>query len=289
MNRLRVDDGAEIAYEVDDFTSPWLCPSDKETIFLYHGSCETSEVFTSMVPLLAQHYRVIRMDERGLGKSAMPSGSYKPDIGLFVADIIAVADELQLKKFHLFAQSSGGLACISLAISYPERLHSLVLCQTPYRLPAELKPIYSLDSESISAAILKYGFREWQRKVPGYRVFNLDRVSPDIVKWYAEFRSRNPDEVTAARTEWAFEIDLSKDIKSIHVPTAMIFGQGSYQTSTDSIQFVKEQNASIEIHTISGDLGQCLHVVIPEEIARTVLRYLDKFRKARQVESKSRH
>ena len=274
MEKLRFADGTEIAYYVDDFMDPWIKPEDKETLLLYHGSCEAAEVFTPMVPLLARNYRVVRIDERGLGHSSMAPGTYTPSTEVFVSDLLALIDHLGINKFHLFAQSSGGLVCVPFALAYPQRLKSLILCQTPYQMPPELIPLYSLDAGSMSAAILKYGFREWQRKVPGYRVFNLDKVAQVVVDWYADFRSRNPDEVNAARTEWAFGINLADNIKDISVPTALICGEGSYQTSPEAIGFVKEQNPAIEIRALSGNLGQCIHVVMPGEIAESVLNYL---------------
>jgi pimeloyl-ACP methyl ester carboxylesterase len=280
MEKLRVSDGTQIAYYVDDFMEPWIKAEDKETLLLYHGSCEAAEVFTSMVPLLARHYRVVRIDERGLGQSRMAPGTYTPSTEVFVADLLAVVDHLGVDKFHLLAQSSGGLVCVPFALAYPQRLKSLVLCQTPYRMPPELIPLYSLDTESMSAAILKYGFREWQRKVPGYRVFNLEKVDQVVVDWYADFRSRNPDEVNAARTEWAFGVNLADKIKDISVPTTLICGEGSYQTSPEAIRFVKEQNPAIQIRTLSGNLGQCIHVVMPDEIAESVLNYLKDQKKS---------
>lgn len=274
MEKLRVADGTEIAYYVDDFMEPWIKPENKETLVLYHGSCEAAEVFTSMVPLLARHYRVVRIDERGLGQSRMAPGTYVPSTEIFVSDLLAVVDHLGLDKFHLFAQSSGGLICVPFALAYPRRLKSLILCQTPYQMPPSLIPIYSLDAGSMSAAILKYGFREWQRIVPGYRVFNLDKVDQVVVDWYADFRSKNPDEVNAARTEWAFGENLADKIKDIAVPSILISSEGSRQTSPEAIKFVKEQNPAIEMKALKGDLGQCIHVVMPEEIAESVLDYL---------------
>lgn len=274
MEKLRVADGTEIAYYVDDFMAPWIPPEAKETLVLYHGSCEGAEVFTSMVPLLAPHYRVVRIDERGLGQSRMAPGSYVASTEIFVSDLLAVADHLGLDRFHLFVQSSGGLVCVPFALAYPQRLQSLILCQTPYQMPPSLIPVYSLDTESISAAILKYGFREWQRKVPGYRVFNLEKVDPVVVDWYADFRARNPDEVNAARTEWAFGENLADQIRQISVPSILISGEGSYQTSPEAIRFVREQNPAIEMRTLKGDLGQCIHVVMPEQISEAVLDYL---------------
>ena len=231
------------------FVEPWIEPEDKETLVLYHGSCEAAEVFTSMVPFLARHFRVVRIDERGLGHSRMAPGTYRPSTDLFVSDLLALIDHLAVGKVHLFAQSSGGLVCVPFALAHADRLKSLILCQTPYRMPPELVPVYALDTESMSAAILKYGFREWQRKVPGYRVFNLEKVPPVVVDWYADFRSRNPVEVNAARTEWAFGINLADSIKDIAVPTTLISGEGSYQTSPEAIAFVQQQNPAIEMRT----------------------------------------
>jgi pimeloyl-ACP methyl ester carboxylesterase len=278
MNKVKVSDGAEIAYYVDDLIEAWIPESEKETLVLYHGCAENASVFKPMVASLARRYRVVRLDERGMGESKLPPGTYEASTQRFVDDLEGVMDHLGIEKFHLFTESSGGLVAVPFALAHPDRLLSLLLCQTPYRMNPDLKPVYAMGEESITAAVQRYGFREWQRRVPGWRVFNLEKVDGRIVEWLMDFRAQHPDDVAGKRTEWAFTVDLSDRIKDIRVPTLLIYSGGSYQNSTGMVDYVKAQNPAVVTKYIEGDLGQCTHLVMPDEVAQAMLEYMATLR-----------
>lgn len=71
--KMRVDDGAELFYTIDDFTDPWSQP---ETVVLHHGMAKNHRLWYASVPVLAQHYRVVRFDMRGMGQSSVPEAGY---------------------------------------------------------------------------------------------------------------------------------------------------------------------------------------------------------------------
>ena len=68
--KVRLGDGAELFYTVDDFTDPWTQP---ETVVLHHGMAKNHKLWYAWVPILAQHYRVVRFDMRGMGQSSVPA------------------------------------------------------------------------------------------------------------------------------------------------------------------------------------------------------------------------
>src|SRR5438270_5893680 len=83
--------------------------------------------------------------------------------------IVAVLDALSLPRVHWVGESSGGIIGLLLAATRPERVASLVLCNTPTRIPDEIKGIYALGGESTAAAIRAHGVGEWCRQTLGYR------------------------------------------------------------------------------------------------------------------------
>jgi 3-oxoadipate enol-lactonase len=277
MLHIPASDGVKIACYVDDLTDLWVPEEQKEWILLYHGSCETAAIFNPIVATLARHFKVLRMDERGMGRSTVEPGSYKPSTERFMEDVRNVIDALGIDRFHFFAEGSGGICAMSFALAHPERLKTLVLCQTPYRLPRDLVPVYCLGEASIGAAIRKLGFREWQRKVPGYRSFNLDSVDPQLVEWYGDYRAQNSDEASSARTEWAFTIDLQDKVSEIRVPTMLMAATGTYQTPPAVLEFVRKANPGIELHDLPGSHGQAVHVTMPDLVADTATGFIKKW------------
>src|SRR6267142_1021315 len=65
--KLRLSDGAELFYTIDDYTDPWTQP---ETVVLHHGMAKNHQLWYAWIPILAQHYRVVRFDMRGMGQSS---------------------------------------------------------------------------------------------------------------------------------------------------------------------------------------------------------------------------
>ena len=71
--KLRLDDGCELFYTIDDFTDPWTEP---ETVVMHHGMAKNHKLWFGWVPIVARHYRVIRFDMRGMGQSDVPEPGY---------------------------------------------------------------------------------------------------------------------------------------------------------------------------------------------------------------------
>ncbi len=65
---VRLDDGAELFYRVDDFTDPWTRP---ETVVLHHGIAKNHKLWYGWIPILSRYYRVVRFDMRGHGQSSV--------------------------------------------------------------------------------------------------------------------------------------------------------------------------------------------------------------------------
>lgn len=87
---------------------------------------------------LAESYRVITFDNRGIGDSDAPPGPY--DIGMMAADAAGVLDAAGVTRAHVMGASLGGMIAQTLALEYPGRVDRLILaCTTPggdaYPLP----------------------------------------------------------------------------------------------------------------------------------------------------------
>jgi proline iminopeptidase len=76
--------------------------------------------------LLCRAYRVISYDQRGGGLSTCHNKKFGPSEHL--TDLLSVAEELGLNKFHLFGHSWGGLLAQLFAQLCPGRIKSLFLC-----------------------------------------------------------------------------------------------------------------------------------------------------------------
>lgn len=112
-----------------------------EAALLCMGHSYSSEMWHRAIPALAAHHRVLTFDNRGVGHSDAPRPPYS--VEQLAADGIAVMDAAGVERCHVYGVSMGGLTAQELALSYRERVRSLVLGCTgciepednPIRLP----------------------------------------------------------------------------------------------------------------------------------------------------------
>jgi pimeloyl-ACP methyl ester carboxylesterase len=91
------------------------------------------------VPPIADSRRVFRPDLLGCGKSDIPALRYAYTPEGIGAQILAVLDSFSLSRVHWVGETSGGIIGLLLAAAYPERIASLILCNTPTRISDEIK------------------------------------------------------------------------------------------------------------------------------------------------------
>ncbi len=99
-------------------------------VLLIMGLGYTSVMWHRTRPALAQRYRTIAFDNRGVGMSDVPPGPYS--IATMASDAAAVLDAAGISRAHVFGVSMGGAIAQEFALQYPERTCSLILgCTAP--------------------------------------------------------------------------------------------------------------------------------------------------------------
>jgi len=99
---------------------------NSETVILLHGGPGTPEDMQALIDFLAPYFQVIYFHQRGTVKSPCPSEDYS--MYSYVSDIESIASHFNLKKFHLFGHSWGGLYAGLYAERRSNRIISMFLC-----------------------------------------------------------------------------------------------------------------------------------------------------------------
>ncbi|NHC47625.1 alpha/beta fold hydrolase [Motilibacter aurantiacus] len=92
-------------------------------VLLVHGFPETWWAFHKLIPLLAQHHRVIAVDLRGFGDSDNGPGDY--DSTTSAGDLHALVEHLGLGPVHVVGQDLSGGAVFRFASCHPADVLSL--------------------------------------------------------------------------------------------------------------------------------------------------------------------
>ena len=82
-------------------------------------------------------WRVLRYDSRGHGGSEGPPGAYSFE--QLAEDVRALMDLVGIERAHFVGLSMGGMVGQALALDHPERVRSLVLCDTRGHTPESRK------------------------------------------------------------------------------------------------------------------------------------------------------
>jgi pimeloyl-ACP methyl ester carboxylesterase len=100
-----------------------------EPIVLLHAATGSSRVWEYQVPAFTQSgYRVIAFDRRGFGRSVVDPTGAQPGTG--ADDLLALADHLGIDRLHLVGTAAGGFVALDFAVSFPQRLLSLVVANS---------------------------------------------------------------------------------------------------------------------------------------------------------------
>ncbi len=99
-------------------------------VLLIMGLGYASAMWYRTRPVLAQHFRTLAFDNRGVGLSNVPPGPYS--IAIMASDAAAVLDAAGIARAHVFGVSMGGMIAQEFALQHPARTHSLILgCTSP--------------------------------------------------------------------------------------------------------------------------------------------------------------
>ena len=98
-------------------------------VVFMHAATGSSRVWEHQMPAFTQAgYRVIAHDRRGWGRSVIdPSG---PQPGTAADDLQALMDHLGIDRIHLVGTAAGAIGSLDFALSFPQRLRSLVVANS---------------------------------------------------------------------------------------------------------------------------------------------------------------
>ncbi len=97
-------------------------------ILFLHGAGGNHLSWWQQVPVFAEEYRCITVDQRGFGQSSDAPGG--PGPAALGTDALALLDHLGIARAAVVAQSMGGWAAVGAAVRAPERFWAIVLANT---------------------------------------------------------------------------------------------------------------------------------------------------------------
>lgn len=106
----------------------WESTGSGSPVLLINGLGSISTAWHRLLPRLADEFRVITFDNRGVGRSGVPAEPYT--LAEMSSDAVAVLDAAGVEGAHVVGMSLGGLIAQDLALQHSSRVQSLVLAST---------------------------------------------------------------------------------------------------------------------------------------------------------------
>jgi pimeloyl-ACP methyl ester carboxylesterase len=243
-----------------------------QPLVLIPGFATGQWIWYKQVPELSKHYKTIIFDNRGVGRSN--SAPYPYSFQKMAQDIINLLDLLKIKKAHILGASMGGFIAQILALHYPERVSSLILCCTSFggknHIPPSAETLIAMssfqdpNSEERVRKNLAFAFAE---------EFHIK--NPKEVEQITQLRLANPilGQAYLSQLQSAMTFEVENELVELDVPTLVVTGdqdlivpqQNSYNLSN------KIKNSKLLI--ING-AGHSVFIESPTEFNQAVIDFL---------------
>ena len=227
MPDIKTDDGCTIHAEIEG-------PENAPVLMLSNSLGTTLHMWDDQVGPFTKHFRLLRYDRRGHGKSSVPKGPYTMErLG---RDVLAVLDGLGIAKINWCGLSMGGMVGQWLGANAAE----------PRR---ETRPLQHIVVFRRQERLERPAASSWREKgVPAFAPANMER-------WFTKgFRERAPQVVARVQAMFAAtaldgylgcgaavrDMDHRALLPKITAPTLVIAGKHDPATVPEANEYIQQ-------------------------------------------------
>ncbi len=258
MPDIKTDDGCVIHVEIEG-------PERAPVLMLSNSLGTNLHMWDEQVGPFTRHFRLVRYDRRGHGKSGVPKGPYTMErLG---RDVVAVLDGLGIQNINWCGLSMGGMVGMWLGANAPNRVDKLILSNTSSFFP----------DKTI-----------WDGRIKLVRDKGLEGiVDANMERWFtAGFRERSPSAMEKMRGmflatkvdgyvgcgEAIRDMDHRPLLPKITVPTLVIAGRQDPATTLEAGEYIKQHIPGAKIAVLEA--AHISNLEQPRAYAETVLGFL---------------
>ncbi|NDJ20564.1 alpha/beta fold hydrolase [Nostoc sp. B(2019)] len=244
-----------------------------EPLLLIAGFLCDHTYWSLLMPSLVSHYQVIRLDNRGMGRSSAPDNPYS--IKQMASDIAALLDRIGIDKVHLVAHSMGGQIAQELVLTHPQKIKSLMLISSWAKGDERFNSIIETWGDLSSNIDLKL-----YEKVVFPWIFTDEFYSiPGMIEGLIEFAIKYPfppsPRTLYHHSRAILGNDTTERLKHIHCPTLVMVGKQDILTPMKFSEQLAQGIPNAEIVVLNRG-GHGLLVESPDAVASVILNFLAK-------------
>jgi 3-oxoadipate enol-lactonase len=251
-------DGCPLHVEVEG-------PERAPALMLSNSLGTTLHMWDGQVGPFTQHFRVVRYDRRGHGRSGVPAGPYSMErLG---RDVLAILDALGIRKISWCGLSMGGMVGQWLGANAPERIERLVLTNTSSYFPdkAMWNERMRLVREKGIPAFAPANMERWFTKTFRER-------APEVIARVQEMFAATPLEGYLACAAAVRDMDHRELLPRISAPTLVIAGTHDPATPPEANEYISKHIPGAQFALL--DAAHLSNVEQPQPYTKAVLDFL---------------
>lgn len=224
--------------KVNDIEMYYEIHGEGEPVALIAGlnSDHTFYQRVGLIDRLAEKYRVVAFDNRGVGQTDKPDIPYS--IEMMADDTSGLLNALGIEQAHILGMSLGGRIAVSLALRHPQQVKSLILVSTIMNMK-------------------KVQHNRARRRIRFMLTIPMIRGSNASIRQF----------------EASTDFDCTDRLSEIHVPTLILHGQ---QDRTAPYALAEEMHDGIQnSHMITFQGGHIFFITKAKQFIDVIANFLD--------------
>lgn len=234
-------------------------------VVFMHAATGSSRVWEYQeTAFTAAGFRFITFDRRGFGRTLADAAA---SAGTAADDLNALLNVLHVDRFHLVGTAAGGFVCFDYALSFPDRLRSLVVANS---IGGMQDPEFLQLGLRLRPAPFDQMPPEFRELGPLYRAGNPDGTR----RWVELEHSSRPEGPRAAAQPLRNRLTLG-GLESIKAPTLLLTGDADLYAPPPVTEMFAKRIKGSELFIVSG-AGHSAYWEQPEIFNRAVLTFIGK-------------
>jgi 3-oxoadipate enol-lactonase len=241
-------------------------PEHAPVLILSNSLGTTHHMWDPQVAPFTRHFRLVRFDRRGHGKSAVPQGPYSMErLG---RDVLAIMDGLGIRKANWCGLLMGGMEGMWLGAHASERFDRIVLANTSCHYPNP-----EFWNERIKMIRTSGGLAPVADRLMGaWFTREFRERAPAIVERMRAGLAATPMEGYIACGEAVRDMDHRDILLQIKAPTLVVIGRHDPATTPEAGRFIHSRIPRAALATI--DAAHISNVEQPTQFTDAVLGFL---------------
>ena len=235
-------------------------------VVFVHAATGSSRVWEYQLPAFASGaYRVVTYDRRGFGRSTVDPAGPQPGTG--ADDLLALLNHLGLDRVHLVGTAAGGIVALDFALSFPQRLRSLVVANS-------IGGVQDEDYLELGRRLRPAQFNALPPDVrelgPSYRAANPKGTA----RWLELESQSRPEGTTPPAQTFRNRLTFSL-LETIKTPTLLLTGDADLYAPPAVLQMFAARIRNAE-SVIVPEVGHSTYWERPEVFNTKVLEFISK-------------